>query len=199
MAQTKRFIALQAQLVLDKTNAIAVEAGILAVKAAYSNQDGEMALSLLNDTPQFVRKAFATWLRGYGVAVIDPARGSALYTLADGIVKEVKKQAKVFAILASSDVADVLAQEIKVRSVKKVKALEGTPASRAQKKMEGTIKALKKDDAEAGAYLNDVWAAKTEVTSIGFEDGQSFDLSNTEAAQVLAFIQAMRAPMRKAA
>jgi hypothetical protein len=199
MAVTPRFILLQSALVTSDAPRKALEAGILAVKAAYSNADGEMALALLNDVPQYMRKQFATWLRCYGVSVIDPARGTAAYTLAEGVVKDKSKQAKVFAAIGGAEVRPVLVEDIQVRAVKKVRPLEGTAASRAQKKMESTIKALKATDSEAAAYLNDTWATKSEVTTMEFEDGQTFDLSKAEMNQVLALIQSMRRTLLKAA
>ena len=199
MATTKRFTQLQSALVTSDAPAKALEAAIIATCAAYSNNDGEMALALLNDTPQYMRKQFASWMRKYGVDVVDPVRGTAAYTLGAGIVKDKAKQARVFATIKGLEVAPVLVEEIQVRAVKKVKPLEGTPQARAAKRMESVIKALKKDDPDAATYMNDTWATKSEVTEMTFEDGQSFDLSVTEMNQVLAFIKAMRQPMLKAA
>lgn len=201
MARTKKFDTLHASLVSDKTNEIALQAGEYAVKAIYSNNDAEMALCLLNDTPQFMRKLFATWLRGYGVIVGNPAPGESAYTVGDstGLVKDKKAQARMFAKLNSDDAPDVLPQEIKARAIKKPKELKGDAKSRAIKKMESVIKALRKDDPEAARFVNDTWSAKIEETEIAFDDGEEFTLSASEAAKVRSFILQMRGDLRKAA
>lgn len=201
MARAKKFDRLHAALVSDKTNEVALKAGEYAVKAIYSNDDAEMALCLLNDTPQFMRKAFATWLRVYGVIVNNPLPGESAYTVGkEGeLVKAKKDQAKMFAKLNADDAPDVLAQEVKVRAVKKPKELKGDARSRAVKKMESVINALKKDDPETAAFIGETWATKVEETEMTFEDGETFTLSAAELAKVQNFILSMRGELRKAA
>lgn len=163
MAMTKKFVALHAAIVANKLNENAIEAGTLAVKACYSNQDAEMVLALLNDTPQHVRKAFATWFRRYGVIVNEPAYGTMNYSVGDGAVLVTKKQHKVFDDLAHEP-ADVLKQEIVERKAPKKPDLTGLAADRVQKKIEALIKAMKKAGDEEGAcLLNDVWCAKRDA------------------------------------
>lgn len=162
MAVTKRFTDLQSKLCTEKTNAYAIEAGQLAVKAIYSNQDPEMCLTLLNDTPQHIRKAFASWLRSFGVLVNPPAYGTAQYTIGRENVLVDQKQHKVFERL--NNAPDVLAQEIAVRKEPKAKELKGTAQSRAQKVVESVIARLKKIDPEAATLLNDIWATKYEAS-----------------------------------
>lgn len=186
-------------LVSERTNDVAKEAGILAVKAAYANSDSEMVLSLLNDTPEHIRKSFATWFAAYGVAVVKPEYGKAEYTLAEGIVKDKKRQAKVFAAFATGDVLDVLKQEIAVRVQKKVKPLVGTPQARAAKRIESLIKSLKTTDPETAGYIGETWAMKVVETDLGFEDGTEFTLNAAEEAKVKNFIMTLRGDMRKAA
>lgn len=201
MARAKKFDQLHAALVSDKTNEVALKAGEYAVKAIYSNDDAEMALCLLNDTPQFMRKAFATWLRVYGIIVNNPLPGESAYTVGkEGeLVKAKKDQAKMFAKLNADDAPDVLAQEVKVRAVKKPKELKGDARSRAVKKMESVIKTLRQDDPEAAAFIGDTWAMKVEETELAFEDGESFTLNAAELAKVRNFILTMRGELRKAA
>ena len=201
MARTKKFDTLHASLVSDKTNEIALRAGEHAIKAIYSNDDAEMALCLLNDTPQFMRKLFATWLRSYGVVVVNPAPGESAYVVGDstGLVKDKKAQAKMFARLNADNAPDVLPHEIKARAIKKPKELKGDAKSRAIKKMEAVIKALRKEDPEAACFVNDTWGSKVEETEISFDDGEEFTLSAVEAAKVRNFILNIRGELREAA
>lgn len=201
MARAKKFDQLHAALVSDKTNEFALKAGEYAVKAIYSNDDAEMALCLLNDTPQFMRKAFATWLRVYGVIVNNPLPGESAYTVGkEGeLVKAKKDQAKMFAKLNADDAPDVLAQELTVRKVTKPKELKGDARSRAIKKMESVIKSMQKDDPETAAYIGNAWATKIEECDLEFEDGETFTLNASETAKVRNFILMMRGEIRKAA
>ena len=196
MAMTKRFIALQSALVANDAPIKALEAGILAVKAAYANQDPEMALALCNDTPQFMRQKFVTWLRSYGVAIADRLPGSAEYTIQPGIVKDAKRQAKVFAEVTGVDVRPVLEEAAKVREVKKDKELKGLAKERAQKKMESVIKSLKKEDPDAAGIINDVWASASKDANEAF-----FDLSKDEEEFLIQALMERRMSklMRKAA
>ena len=175
MATTKRFAKLVSLLNNDKANEYAKEAGVIAVKAIYAGDDAEMVLALLNGTNAHVRKAFASWFRAYGVLVVNPAVGSTEYTVGDetgALVKSKKAQAKVFAVFAAGTTADVLAQEVKVKEAKKPAALKGAPEDRAAKKVAALIKSLRKYDAEAAAWLNDVWAHKVEVTTLNALEAQ---------------------------
>ena len=199
MARTKRFNMLHAQLTTNKTNQVAVEAGTLAIKQAYVNRDTEMALALLNDTPQFIRKALSSWFRHYGLLVQDPKIGESAYTIGADVIKDTKRQHKVFTELASADVKPVFVEEIQIRAAKVKKPLKGTAKERAARKMEAVIKSLRKDDDEAATYVADTWAAKAAETDLAFEDGEVFTLSYTEVAAVRNFILQMRGEMKKAA
>lgn len=196
MAITKRFTQLHAALVTSDAPAKALEAGILAVCAAYSNQDPEMALALCNDTPQFMRVKFASWLRSYGVAIADPERGSSTYTIQPCIVKDSKRQAKVFAEVKGQDVRPVLVEEIQTRKVLKAKELKGLAKDRAQKKMEAVIKAVKKDDPDAACIINDAWVSASKETNEVF-----FDLTAEEEKYLIEELMALRLAksLRKAA
>lgn len=196
MAITARFTKLHAALVTSDAPAKALEAGIIAVCAAYANQDAEMALALCNDTPQFMRVKFASWLRSYGVDIADPVRGSAVYTIQPGIVKDAKRQAKVIAEVKGMDVRPVLVEEIQARKVLKAKELKGLAKERAQKKMESVIKAVKKDDPDAAGIINDVWASASKETNEAF-----YDLTAEEEEFLVKELMALRLSkmLRKAA
>ena len=204
MAVTKRFIALQSALVAEKTNETAIEAGVLAVMSVYSGADTEMALLLLNDTPQYIRKAFAGWLRNYGVIVNEPKVGTSAYSIgnaANELVKDKAKQHKIFNELKSSEVKDVLKQEMKVATEKKAKKLEGTPAQRAGKKIASVVAAMKKDgDIDGAAYLNDKFSAHVETKIVkesavefGLIEGDKvFELSSEEVVSLAAYLMKLR-------
>ena len=195
--RTEKFNKLHATLVTDKANEVAKSAGAYAVKALYSNDDAEMCYALLNDTPQFMRKAFATWFRAYGIHVNNPLPGQTDYT--GVVVKDKKVQAKMFAKLNADDAPDVFAQDIKAVKVKKAKELRGSAKDRAAKRMEAVIKSVRKDDPETAQFINDTWARKVEEFELAFDDGQEFTLNASEARQVQKFINELRGQLRKAA
>ena len=195
--RTEKFNKLHATLVTDKANEVAKSAGAYAVKALYSNDDAEMCYALLNDTPQFMRKAFATWFRSYGISITNPLPGQTDYT--GVVVKDKKVQAKMFTKLNADDAPDVFAQEIKAVKVKKPKELLGSAKDRAAKRMEAVIKAVRKDDPETASYIGKTWAMKVEETVLTFDDGAEFELNKAEECAVRRFILEMRGMLKKAA
>jgi len=164
MAINARFSKLVAVLSSDKINEAAKEAGVLAVKAIYSNQDAEMVLILLNDTPQHVRKAFASWFGHQGVIVNKPRVGETAFTVGntEGVLTS-GKQAKVFEKFAKGEVPDVVAMEQRATTEKKPPKYHG--AERARREVTNLIARLKKQgDTDAAAFLNDVWTRNFDAT-----------------------------------
>ena len=198
MARNKTFDKLHAALVTSKAPEQALQAGIHAIKAIYSGDDPEMALALLNDTPQFMREKFASWLAAYGVVVRRPVGGSSEYHIGDkgGLVKDARKQAKIFAELADpTKVRPVLVEELKVAKVKKSVELKGEASDRAVKAVTDTVKRIKKTDPAVAALINDAWAKRNAVApEFGLVvENELTTITADEAAQLAAALAAIRA------
>ena len=198
MARNKTFDKLHAALVTSKAPEQALQAAIHAVKAIYSGNDPEMALALLNDTPQYMREKFASWLASYGAVVGRPIGGSSEYRIGDaaGLVKDARKQSKVFAELADlSKVRPVLVEELKAAKVKKPVELKGEAEDRAVKAVTATIARIKKDDPDTAALINDAWAKRNAVSpEFGLVvDNTLTTITADEAAQLAAALAAIRA------
>lgn len=133
------------------------------IKQAYANnlEDTQYALDNL---AQWARVPFASWLRATGGLTIDnPVIGSARFTITG--VKNPKAQSKCIA--AAKETA-VLINEHKVKTAPKVKELTGLANERAQEAMVKLLKALRKTDPDAAAYINDVWATKVDAAIASF-------------------------------
>ena len=198
MARNKTFDKLHAALVTSKAPEQALQAGIHAVKAIYSGGDPEMALALLNDTPQYMREKFAGWLASYGVVVCRPIGGSSEYRIGDaaGLVKDARKQSKVFAELADpAKVRPVLVEELKAAKVKKPVELKGEAEDRAIKAVTDTIKRIKKVDPAVAALINDAWAKRSAVApEFGLVVENELTLVTAdEAVQLAAALATIRA------
>ena len=198
MARNKTFDKLHAALVTSKAPEQALQAGIHAVKAIYSGGDPEMALALLNDTPQFMREKFASWLASYGVVVCRPIGGSSEYRIGDaaGLVKDARKQSKVFAELADpAKVRPVLVEELKAAKVKKPVELKGEAEDRAVKAVTDTVKRIKKTDPAVAALINDAWAKRSAVApEFGLVVENELTLVTAdEAVQLAAALATIRA------
>ena len=198
MARNKTFDKLHAALVTSKAPEQALQAGIHAIKAIYSGGDPEMAMALLNDTPQFMREKFASWLASYGAVVRRPVGGSSEYRIGDvdGLVKDARKQAKIFAELADpAKVRPVLVEELKAAKVKKPAELKGEASDRAVKAVTDTVKRIKKTDPAVAALINDAWAKRNAVApEFGLVvENELTTITADEAAQLAAALAAIRA------
>lgn len=145
---------------LNKNNAneMLMRIGQHCIKQAYAgnNEDTQYALDNL---AQIWRVALVSWLRRVGkLDIQNPATGSARYMVVG--VKNAKFQNKA---IEASKVENVLVQEHQIKQETKPKELKGEAADRAQKAMEKIIARLKKDDPDAAALINDVWAQRTKL------------------------------------
>lgn len=127
------------------------------IKQAYANNSEDTQYALDN-LAQWARLPFATWLRARGVDIQQPATGSARFTV-NG-VKNPKRQSKA---IEEAKTEPVLVTEHRVKQVKVEKPLEGLAADRGHDAMVKLLKALRKTDPDAAAFINDVWATKVEA------------------------------------
>lgn len=127
------------------------------IKQAYAGnvEDTQYALDNLN---QWARVPFASWLRARGIDITNPPIGSARFTV-NG-VKNPKRQSKA---IEEAKTSPVLVSDHKVHQAKKEKVLTGLAAERGQDAIIKLLKALRKTDPDAAAYVNDVWATKVEA------------------------------------
>lgn len=136
--------------------------GSHCVKQAYAGNVEDTQYALDNLT-QWARVPFASWLKARGLDIGNPVTGSARFTV-NG-VKNQKRQSKA---IEESATEAVLITEHKVKVEPKAKELHGLTGERAQAAMIKLLKALRKTDPDAAAYLNDVWATKVDAAIAEF-------------------------------